>query len=73
MFETEPLLVNKSLQAGEGAQVWKQRQEEDPLIAELKWQLERGNLEKDSLSKQGLQEYKKVRRDLVLESQILYR
>ena len=31
----------------------------------LKRQLKRGDLEKDSLSKHGLQEYRKVRRDLV--------
>ena len=73
MMETEPLVVSKGLQAGEGAQVWKQRQEEDPLIAKLKRQLEKGELEKDSLNRQGLQEYKKVRRDLVLKYQILYR
>ena len=73
MMETEPLVVSKGLKAGEGARVWKQRQEEDPLIAKLKRQLEEGELEKDSLNRQGLQEYKKVRRDLVLKYQILYR
>ena len=73
MIETKPLLVNKGLQAGESAQVWKQRQEEDPLIAKLKIQLERGDLEKDSLDQHRLKEYRKVRRDLVLKCQILYR
>ena len=72
MIETESLLVSKGLQAGESAQLWKQRQEEDPLIVKLKKQLERGDLEKDSLDRHELKEYRKVRRDLVLKCQILY-
>ena len=70
--ETESLLISKGLQAGKNTQVWKRRQEEDPLLAKLKGQLRKGELEKDSLDQHGLRDYRKVRRDLVLSGQILY-